>query len=230
MRTHWDDHPKNRRLRLISLGEDGWWRRTAPPRHQTRIGFLKESPEYKQYIRSRNKARRERNCEEDRRYWRNYRATHPEQREKAAAARRKLFKENPGLAAYRTASRRLREKSQRCDCCSNQAIRAVYLRNGSLGRETDHVISLGVADARGWKGKHCVSNLQGLTPEKHRKKTNAEIGEIAAIRRAKGIPYHNNARKADHVSMVHPRAKSVGNPCRVPGTQSNAPGKNPRPR
>lgn len=203
MRTRWDCHPTARRSRLISLGEEKWWRRTALPRHQTRIGPPVGSPGHKEHRRAVNKTWRVKNGDKLRKGSRYYYATNPKHRQRVAAARRKRYKENPGEGAYRQSLRRQREKAQRCDCCSNQEIRAVYLRNGSRGLDTDHRTSLGVAIARGWNGMHCVFNLQGLPREVHRKKTNAEIGEIAAIRRDKGLSFHTNAHQAARKTRLH---------------------------
>src|SRR5580658_11207934 len=37
MRTRWADHPPDRQARLIKLGEEDWWPRMGPPRHQLPI-------------------------------------------------------------------------------------------------------------------------------------------------------------------------------------------------
>ena len=194
MRTRWNEHPTDRQARLISLGERKWWLRIDPPRHQTRTGFLVGSVEHQEYKRTVRKGWREINPEKVREYYTTNYKNNPRQHEKAAAARLKRYRENPGLAAFLTSSRRKRVKAQRCNCCTDQEIRAVYLRNGSRRLDTDHKISLAVATELGLKGMHCVSNLQGLKPDVHRKKTTADQRKRAAIRRAKGLPYHNRLR------------------------------------
>jgi hypothetical protein len=192
MRLYWEDQPAERQARLIALGEENWWRRVDPPRHQTRTGFQIGSPEYKTYKRWVNKAWRESRGEQIRADARAYYSTNPGHREKAAAARRKRFDENPGLAAYLTSLRRKRERAQRCHCCSNLEFRAIYLKHAAPGLETDHKLSLAIAIERGLKGMHCTSNLQGLTPEAHRKKTSADISKLAALRRSKNVAYRRN--------------------------------------
>ena len=60
--------------------------------------------------------------------------------------------------------------------------------------ETDHVISLAIALELGLTEKHCLKNLQGLTPEEHKVKTASDIGALAEIRRTKKIPYHRRKK------------------------------------
>lgn len=196
MRARWNDHPNDRQTRLLSLGQEGWWLHTEPPRHQMRTGFLRGSSEYKRYKRAVNKKWREKNGDRLRSDYRSRYAKKPEYRENAAASRQRRFEENPGLAAYLTSLRRRREKVQRCDCCSNGDFRKIYLTHASQGLETDHKTSLAIAIEKGLKGMHCVSNLQGLTPERHRRKTTEDIGKLAKLRRAKNVPYHKAGSRA----------------------------------
>ena len=194
MRTRWDNHSADRKKLLLSLGQEGWWLRTDPARHQTRTGFLVGSAEHKRYKHSVGKRRRDRNRHRIRRYYREYYATHPNHRERVAAARQKRFEQNPGQAAYLRSLRRQREKAQRCNCCSNSDFRRVYLKNGSRGLQTDHKVSLAIAIEKGLQGTHCVSNLQGLTPEQHKKKTSADISKLAEICRLNKVAYHRTRR------------------------------------
>ena len=196
MRVRWDDHTEDRRARLLALGQQGWWLRTDPPRHQLLTGFLVGSAEHKRHKREVNKRWRDKQGDALRKQYRTYYATNPEHREKAAAARRERFRQNPGLAAYLTSLRRKREKSQLCSCCANADFRRVYLEHAAKGLETDHKLSLAIATELGRKGMHCVSNLQGLTPAQHREKTRSDIDQLAEIRRRKKVAYHKTAKAA----------------------------------
>jgi 5-methylcytosine-specific restriction endonuclease McrA len=191
MRTRWADHLPERQTRLIALGAGGWWQRTDPPRHQVRSGFQVGTDEHKQHKKGILQEWRTRNGDKIRAQFRSYYRNRPELREKASSARAKRFKDNPGEAAYLTSLRRMREKSQRCDCCTNKDFRIVYLKNAAAGLETDHVISLAIAKVLGLGGKHCVTNLQGLPKSAHQKKTSRDLRELAALKRQKGIAYHN---------------------------------------
>jgi len=194
MRTRWDDHDETRKDRLLALGESGWWLRTDIPRHQKKLGFAVGSEAHKAHKKASLDEWRDRNRANIRAKYRDYYKSHEDQRQKAAANRARRFKENPGLAAYLTSLRRKREKSQRCTCCSNIQFREVYLKNAERGLETDHIISLAIALELGLTGKHCVKNLQGLTPDEHKRKTGSDIGALAEIRRAKKIPYHKRKK------------------------------------
>jgi hypothetical protein len=195
MRTRWANHPPDRQARLIKLGEEDWWHRIAPPRHQFRIGVRVGTPEHKKRKKEVLLDWRQRNATSIRKKYRTYYQTHPEQRKKAADARTRRFRENPGLAAYLTSLRRKREKAQRCECCSNEVFRRLYLKHAARGLETDHRMSLSIAIELGLKGNHCMTNLQGLTRSEHRIKTSADIGKLAALRRSNNISYHKRTPK-----------------------------------
>jgi hypothetical protein len=191
-RSRWKSLPHAMRLRLLRLGEEGWWLRTAPPRHQTRTGMLVGSAEHKRHKLAVNKVWRDRRGDYIRADQRRRYSQSPALRKRIAAARSLRFRASPGLAAYLRSRRRARERFQRCTCCSDAQIRSIYLRHGSLRLETDHKVSLAIAEACGWTGMHCVRNLQGLTRAAHRRKTTTDIGELAAIRRSSGAPYHKS--------------------------------------
>lgn len=57
------------------------------------------------------------------------------------------------------------KKDQRCKCCTNKQLAAVYRFAKMLGCEVDHRVPLAVG------GMHCVENLQCLTEEEHAAKT-----------------------------------------------------------
>lgn len=196
MRARWEGHPKDRRTQLLSLGQEGWWLRTEPPRHQMGTGVLRGSSEYNQYKRAVNKQWRDKNAKRLRDEYRSRYALNPQYRVQAATRRQQRFDENPGLAAYLTSLRRRRERLPRCHCCSNSDLRKIYLEHGLLGLQTDHKVSLAIAIQTGLKGMHCVSNLQGLTAAQHRKKTSVDIGKLAEVRRATNTPCHTGASRA----------------------------------
>lgn len=71
-------------------------------------------------------------------------------------------KRNYALSAHKKA---YRSGAVRCDCCSEEEILTLYL-NRPEGMEVDHIVP------RSKGGKHCVNNLQYLTPAENKQKGN----------------------------------------------------------
>jgi 5-methylcytosine-specific restriction endonuclease McrA len=70
---------------------------------------------------------------------------------------------------------RERDRGRTCDCCVPKDFIAIYREAGLIDAEVDHIVALALG------GKHCVKNLQVLTLEQHRMKTNADMREVRSI-------------------------------------------------
>lgn len=90
---------------------------------------------------------------------------------------RRWRKANPYSRTVSEARRRAAKLAAQCDCCPPELFRFAYAVAQSGGYEVDHRLPLAMG------GKHCVSNLQLLTPEMHLAKTRTDLKAIAAFRR-----------------------------------------------
>lgn len=86
-----------------------------------------------------------------------------------AARPRRRGKLNALAANYRSAKLRLT-----CACCTAADFSALYVTAKRYGKHVDHVLALRLG------GRHCIKNLQLLTPTAHRKKT---VRDMVLIRR-----------------------------------------------
>lgn len=77
-----------------------------------------------------------------------------------------------------TAQRRASMRSARCTCCSNPDFQRFYEVATLVGYDVDHIVPL--VDG----GKHCIKNLQFLSPPEHRQKTKVEAIQRTNRRRA----------------------------------------------
>jgi hypothetical protein len=85
---------------------------------------------------------------------------------------------NPDRGRARVAKRRALKMAQRCDCCTDEDIRAAFYTRTDTGFEVDHVVPLAIG------GLHCRYNLQLLAVEVHRDKTTFDAALIARVRRS----------------------------------------------
>lgn len=67
-------------------------------------------------------------------------------------------------------------KAQRCSCCTLIEIKA-FLATKPQGRETDHILAIGLG------GAHCLKNLQFLTLAAHKAKSAEDMRLIAQAKR-----------------------------------------------
>lgn len=98
-------------------------------------------------------------------------------REEAIERARKWAAANREKVNAQTQRRRARERDAECGCCTFQDFQRIYDLARLAGFEVDHIepIALG--------GKHCRHNLQLLTPDDHRTKTNSDLRRIAEVKR-----------------------------------------------
>lgn len=82
-------------------------------------------------------------------------------------------KKNPDKAWVANLQAYGRARYKPCDCCSRQQLEGFLLKRPD-GFHVDHIIS------RLEGGKHCVHNMQYLSPKEHREKTNKEISTRAS--------------------------------------------------
>ena len=98
--------------------------------------------------------------------------------ERAKEIRRKSNAAHKSAKRKLDAKRRAKGRDQICTCCSNVLFDFIY----SLARpgidQVDHIRPLAVG------GRHCSKNLQILTIEEHKLKTQKDMAEIAAVRKA----------------------------------------------
>jgi 5-methylcytosine-specific restriction endonuclease McrA len=94
-----------------------------------------------------------------------------------------------GSRTARTRRRSERLKN-RCNCCSNKDLQAIYQDARLKGHEVDHVIPL----SRG--GPHCCKNLQTLSRAEHKQKTLTEQRYVVPCPRRWGKPTARLERKA----------------------------------
>jgi hypothetical protein len=82
---------------------------------------------------------------------------------------------NPQRRAANESRRRARKLNQICECCTKEAVDAIFMKCPS-SHEVDHRIPLRIG------GLHCVHNLQILTEAEHLEKTKVDHGLIADVR------------------------------------------------
>lgn len=70
----------------------------------------------------------------------------------------------------------MRQRNQRCSCCSKEAIAEIYVKAKANGGQVDHIIPVSLG------GAHCLKNLQILTVAEHKEKTARDKRIIAAAR------------------------------------------------
>ena len=87
------------------------------------------------------------------------------------------WRKHPAKRVAKTARRRALKFMQRCGCCTNAQIEAVYATAALIGGEVDHRIPLTLG------GHHCIKNLQALTYDDHQKKTSLDLRSIAMAKR-----------------------------------------------
>lgn len=89
--------------------------------------------------------------------------------------------QNRAARNERQSRRRVRQASQKCDCCSREEILSIYEVARERGMEVDHIVPLAIG------GLHCAKNLQALSPQCHREKTSSDIAKIAAHRQKQKV-------------------------------------------
>ena len=91
-----------------------------------------------------------------------------------------VFLANPGLGASRNAWQKAKQRNLLCSCCSQEDFLPIYAFAYKIGHEVDHRHPSHLG------GKHCLKNLQPLTVEAHKAKSNGEKSD-AAFERAMAL-------------------------------------------
>lgn len=93
------------------------------------------------------------------------------------AAIRAARADNPGKAGADRARYRANQFSALCSCCPRESFEPLYASAVAAGCHVDHIRPLSVG------GKHCLRNLQILSPADHKAKSARDLIAIAAHKR-----------------------------------------------
>lgn len=99
--------------------------------------------------------------------------------DKVAKMQARWCRENPEKHNAGNAQFRAQRVAQVCTCCTKKDLLVFYDTRWLGEFEVDHRVPLALG------GLHCVRNLQALTPEQHRIKTNLDVRIISQVRSKK---------------------------------------------